>query len=341
MPEPSNHLLIRAARGEKVERTPVWAMRQAGRWDPAFQAIRSGMGFYEFSESVEKSVQASLCPRRFGVDAIILFYDITTLPVSMGLPFTLQKDVGPVPNHPIRTPLDLARLNANPKPSSYSHIRELLTRVKTEVGHELPVIVFAGAPFTVASYCIGTGKNLSATREFAAEHPFLWKSLLHKLQTATIGFVNQLIDDGADLYQLFDSWAGMLTESEYQEWAQPFHTELFQHANKVPKILFVKECPHIEMMTQTKPNVLSLGESHSLSELHVRYPELVFQGNVSEKVMRTGTTIDVSNSVIKCLSETSGTRHILNLSHGVGKETPVANFETYIRTAKNYVRSQG
>src|SRR5215468_2418347 len=129
----SSHLLIRAARGEVVERPPVWAMRQAGRWDPEFNKLRGDLSFYEFSENVELSAKASLCPRRFGVDAIILFYDITTLTISMGLPFVLQKDVGPVPDRPIRSREDLARLDANPPPESYQHIRDLLKLVKAEL----------------------------------------------------------------------------------------------------------------------------------------------------------------------------------------------------------------
>src|SRR6202158_3107637 len=100
------HLLVSAARGEPVPRLPVWAMRQAGRWDPEFNRVRGGLSFYEFSENVELAARASLLPRRFGVDAIILFYDITTLAVAMGLPFVLQPAIGPVPDHPIRTLAD-------------------------------------------------------------------------------------------------------------------------------------------------------------------------------------------------------------------------------------------
>src|SRR5438309_8280084 len=111
------HLLIRAARGEAVERPPVWAMRQAGRWDPEFNRLRDGLSFYEFSENVELAARASLLPRRFGVDAIILFYDITTLAVTMGLPFTLQPGRGPVPDRPVRTLADVERLDARPDPA--------------------------------------------------------------------------------------------------------------------------------------------------------------------------------------------------------------------------------
>src|SRR4030081_3130648 len=122
----SPHLLVRAARGEAIERPPVWAMRQAGRWDPEFNKLRSGLSFYEFSENVELSARTSLLPRRFGVDAIILFYDITTLTVAMGLPFTLQPNRGPVPDRPIRTLADVQRLDAAPDSQRFEHIVQLL-----------------------------------------------------------------------------------------------------------------------------------------------------------------------------------------------------------------------
>src|SRR5437870_850598 len=115
----STHLLVRAARGEHVERAPVWAMRQAGRWDPEFNKLRAGLSFYEFSEDVELAAKTSLLPKRFGVDAIILFYDITSLPVAMGLPFTLQPGKGPVPDRAVRTAADVERLQAQPEPTRF------------------------------------------------------------------------------------------------------------------------------------------------------------------------------------------------------------------------------
>src|ERR1019366_6433967 len=128
-----DHLLVRAARGEHVERPPVWAMRQAGRWDPEFNKVRSGLSFYEFSDNVELAARASLLPRRFGVDAIILFYDITTLPVAMGQRFVLKPARGPVPDHPIRTLADVDQLAAQPDPENYRHIRDLLHLVRSEL----------------------------------------------------------------------------------------------------------------------------------------------------------------------------------------------------------------
>src|SRR6516225_1982113 len=122
-------LFVRAARGEAVERPPVWAMRQAGRWDPEYNRVRDGLNFYEFSKDVERAAAATLAPRRFGVDGIILFYDITSLPVAMGQPFALQPAQGPVPDAPIRTLTDVQRLQSEPDPERFRHVRELLRLV--------------------------------------------------------------------------------------------------------------------------------------------------------------------------------------------------------------------
>jgi uroporphyrinogen decarboxylase len=334
MARPREHLLVRAARGEPVERPPVWAMRQAGRWDPEFNKVRAGLGFYEFCENVERAARGTLCPRRFGVDGIILFYDITTLPVAMGLPFELKPQQGPVPDRPIRSQADLDRLDAHPDPERYRHIIELLNVVKRELNGELPVLAFAGAPFTVAAYCIGTGKHMDQTRRFAADQPAVWRGLLDKLAGATVGFLNTLVREGAAVYQLFDSWAGELTAAEYDEWAQPYHAEILAGAAGVPRILFVKECPYLQRMTRTGAEVISLGTRHDLAAARRDYPQLVFQGNVDSDGLRAGTTEEIRADVLRCLREGGGHRHIVNLNHGVDKATPIENFETYIRAAQ-------
>ncbi|MCI0682477.1 MAG: uroporphyrinogen decarboxylase [Gemmataceae bacterium] len=331
---PQQHLLVRAARGEAVERPPVWAMRQAGRWDPEFNKLRAGMPFYEFSENVELAAKTSLLPRRFGVDAIILFYDITTLTVAMGLPFTLQPNRGPVPRQPIRTLADVQRLDAQPAPDTFGHILQLLRRVNDELRGDLPVIVFAGAPFTVATYCIDTGKDLAATRRFAHDRPAVWQALLERLQTATIHFLDALVREGADVYQLFDSWAGMLRRDEYETWAQPHHQAILRGAAGVPRILFVKEGPYLDLMTQSGAEVISLGVTHDLAKARADYPRLVFQGNVPEEVLRTGSPAEVAAATKRCLDAGGGRRHIVNLNHGVDRSTPVANFEAYIAAVR-------
>ncbi len=329
----SPHLLVRAALGQPIERVPVWAMRQAGRWDPEFNKLRAGLSFYEFSENVELSARTSLLPRRFGVDAIILFYDITTLTVAQGLPFTLQPNKGPVPDRPIRGLADVERLMRRPDPARFDHIVQLLGRVRGELQGALPVIVFAGAPFTVATYCIGTGKDLAATRQFVKEQPIVWHKLLERIGEATSHFLQVLIAAGADVYQLFDSWAGMLDRTEYLAWAQPFHQAILREATGVPRILFVKEAPYLDLLAESGAEVISLGKCHDLRAARQSYPNLVFQGNVDEAILRTGTREQVTEATRQCLLA-GGERHILNLNHGVDKKTPVENFEAFVAAAK-------
>jgi uroporphyrinogen decarboxylase len=309
-------------------------MRQAGRWDPEFNRIRAGQSFYEFSEDVERAAKASLLPRRFGVDGIILFYDITTLPVAMGLPFALRPAVGPVPERPVRTLDEVRRLQGEPDPERYRHVRQLLQRVRQELQGELPVLVFAGAPFTVAAYCIGTGKDMDATRAFAREQPAVWEELLDRLTTATVQFLRTLVAEGADAYQLFDSWAGLLSEEEYRRWAQPRHEVIFRSATGAPRILFVKECAYLDGMTKSGADVISLGVRHDLAAARRDYPQLVFQGNVDEQLLLRGTPEQVAAATRACLGAGGGRRHIVNLSHGVDRQTPVANFEAFVRAAR-------
>jgi uroporphyrinogen decarboxylase len=329
-----DHLLLRTIRGEAVERPPVWAMRQAGRWDPEFNKIRSGRTFYEFSENAELSAQASLLSRRFGVDAIILFYDITTLAVAMGLPFQLLPDQGPVPLRPIRSRLDVDVLTNMPLSDGFRPVMDMLAMVRKELADALPVLVFAGAPFTLGSYCIGTGKDINATRRFAREQPEIWSKLLDKICTATVYFLSVLAYEGAAAYQLFDSWAGELTAAEYDVWAQPMHSAIFSELQQIPSILFVKECTYLERMIETKANVVSLGVSHDLANCRRRFPNQCFQGNVSQDLMRDGSPDKVYEATRHCVEAGGGRYHIVNLSHGMDRASPVANFEAFISAVK-------
>ncbi|MBI3411001.1 MAG: uroporphyrinogen decarboxylase family protein [Planctomycetes bacterium] len=335
-PPQHKHLLVRAALGEEVERPPVWAMRQAGRWDPEFMKLRGNLPFYDFSENVELAAKASLLARRFGVDAIILFYDITTLTVAMRLPFTLQPGKGPVPASPVRSLADVERLEATPDPQQFRHIIELLHSVQNELAGQLPIIAFAGAPFTVATYCIGTGKDLNMTRHFIKEYPQVWERLLGRLQEATVHFLKTLIRSGADVVQLFDSWAGALERSEYLNWAQTHHEAIWKQVIGVPRILFVKEGPYLDLMTKSGAEVISLGKRHDLAAALRNYPNLVFQGNVSEELMRSGTPEQVAETTRRCVEAGGGRRHIVNLSHGLDLRTPVANFEAYVQAVTAY-----
>jgi uroporphyrinogen decarboxylase len=252
----------------------------------------------------------------------------------MGLPFSLQPNRGPVPARPIRTRADVERLAATPDATTFGHVLDLLRTVRQALANALPVLVFAGAPFTVATYCVDVGKDILAARRFAAEHPVVWDALLDRIGQATVHFLNALIAEGAAAYQLFDSWAGELDRADYLRWAQPYHQSILAGARGVPRILFVKEGPYLDLMCQSGAEVVSLGVRHDLAAAQRDYPHLVFQGNVNEEILRDGTPEQVRTVTQQCLTAGAGYRHIVNLNHGVDRATPVANFEAYVQTAR-------
>jgi uroporphyrinogen decarboxylase len=312
-------------------------MRQAGRWDPEFLKLRGGREFYEFSASPELAAEASLLPARFGVDAVILFYDITTLAVAMGMRFTLEPERGPVPHPPIQSEADVAALCSRPAPDRFGHVVELLRTVRRSLNGSLPVLVFASAPFTLASYCIGIGKDVSQTARFGREQSKTWGSLLDKIGEATVCFLDTLCREGADAYQLFDSWAGFLSRPDYEAWSQGYHRQIFAACRAVPSILFVRECPYLDLMAQTGANAVSLGTCHDLAAAQTEYPNVCVQGNVDHELLATGTVSQVREATLRCLSAGGGRRHILNLNHGVDRHTPVQNFKEFVNTAREIV----
>jgi uroporphyrinogen decarboxylase len=309
-------------------------MRQAGRWDPEFLKLRGSMDFYSFSESPQLAAEASLLPRRFGVDGIILFYDITTLAVAMGMEFTLEPNRGPVPARPVRSRGDAERLAARPDPDTFSHLIEMLRIVRRELAGSLPVLVFASAPFTLASYCIGTGKDVARTLQFIGEQPDTWHLLSDRITEATIELLNIFCREGADIFQLFDSWAGDLPKADYVSWSHRFQCDIFGACRAAPSILFVRECPYLDLMVASGARVISLGTRHDLAAARARWPELSFQGNVDHDLLARGTVKDIRAATETCLRQGGGRRHVLNLNHGVDRSTPVENFAEFVRMAR-------
>jgi len=336
----SEHLLIRACKGGRLERVPVWAMRQAGRWDPEFRRLRGELDFYEFTHRSELAAAASLLPRRFGVDAIILFYDITTVPEAMGLKFEMVPDRGPVPLRPIRSVDDVDRLEARLEPDRYRFVLDTLDAVRSELRGELPVIAFAGAPFSVAAYCLGIGGDVPRLRQFIVECPEVWQKLADRLTEATIEFLNTLCQRGADVFQLFDTWAGQLSRAQYEQWAHRYHRRIFASCTMRPSILFVRECPHVELMGASGADVVSLGTCHNLRAAKAELANVSVQGNVDCKLLAYGTEAQVHEAVRQCLEAGGGHRHILTLNHGVLPDTPVQNFAAYVEAAREFRAEQ-
>jgi uroporphyrinogen decarboxylase len=337
-PKTKNDLLLRAVIGAPVERTPVWAMRQAGRWDPEFLKLRGDRDFYSFSDDPHLAAAASLCPRRFGVDAIILFYDITTLAASMGQTFRLEPNHGPRPQKPIRTMADVQRLARDPGESTFRPVLETLRLVRRELHDELPALVFAGAPFTLGAYQIGVGKRVDEVRAFAAAQPEAWRALMETTANATVGFLRTLLEAGATGYQLFDSWAGSLSDDEYETWALPYHQRIFEEVGGT-SIIFVKDSPSVDRLARSGAKVLSLSKKHDLTEVKRRFPNLAVQGNVDHELLVTGGPDDVRAATRRCLDAGAGARHILNLDHGMERTAKVENFAAFVDEAKSTART--
>ena len=351
-----NDLLLRAARCLPVERVPVWMMRQAGRSDPLYRQIRAELNLpleqlfrtcpAPMSETdVESAVKISLLPKRIGVDAIIVYKDILTPLAPMGTHFRF--DPGPVLKPPIRTPAQVdALLPVDDPPSQLAFTGNVIRRLRETLNGELPLIGFAGAPLTLAFFLIagespikrGTGVSEKAEPVFRMieETPALMHRLLRKLTEMTVNYLNYQISEGIQVVQLFESIADVLPRHIYTDFAFPYHQQIFAALNpEAPSILFAKECTYLDLMHQSGADVLSVGKCVDLSKAKAETDGTVaFQGNVDNDILRDGTPDDITAAVKICLEQGGKTGHILNLSHGLHRDTPFENVKHFVNIAK-------
>ena len=351
-----NDLLLRAARCLPVERVPVWMMRQAGRSDPLYRQIREELDLpleqlfrtcpAPMSETdVESAVKISLLPKRIGVDAIIVYKDILTPLSPMGAHFRF--DPGPVLKPPIRTQAQVDALQPvdNP-PSQLAFTGNVIRRLRETLNNELPLIGFAGAPLTLAFFLIagespikrGTGISEKAAPVFQMieETPERMHRLLSKLTEMTVNYLNYQISEGVQVVQLFESIADVLPRHLYEEFAFPYHQQIFAELNpETPSILFAKECVYLDLMHQSGADVLSVGKCVDLSKAKAETDGTVaFQGNVDNDILRDGTPDDITAAVKTCLKQGGKIGHILNLSHGLHRDTPFENVKHFVNMAK-------
>ncbi|MCH7870820.1 MAG: uroporphyrinogen decarboxylase [Planctomycetes bacterium] len=334
-----NDLLLRAARRERTERTPVWMMRQAGRADPEYRALRerSSLPLESLFRSPDLATQISLLPKRFGVDAIIFFQDILTPLAPMGAEFIFRP--GPILDTPIRTASDVDGLKGFDPSESLGFVGEILTKVRRELDGELPLLGFAGAPLTLASFLLegeSPSASLTRLRSLMVEEPAACHRLLELLANTTIAYLRYQIDEGAHAVQLFESVADLLTPEEYEMFAHPYQVKVFGELDRaVPTLLFAKEQPRVDLMVECGASVLSLGSSINLHDARRRYGHRVaFQGNVDNRLVASGTADEIDAAVFECVQAGGQEGHILNLNHGLLKETPFANVVRVVEATK-------
>jgi uroporphyrinogen decarboxylase len=332
-------LLLRAIRHEPVERVPVWLMRQAGRADPAYLAYRErvGLDLHALFRSPEHAVALSLLPRRFGVDAIIVYQDILTPLEPMGADFVFSP--GPRLAQPLRDAAAVARLKPCDPPGQLAFIGEAIRALKRELGGDLPLIGFAGAPFTLAAFLV-EGKSpggMERTLAFAAEQPEAFGDLMERLTRMTADYLNYQAACGVDVVQLFESVGDGIPRPLYERFAQPSHQRIFGALKSgLPAILFAKGSPYPDLMLESGAAVLSVGSGTSLKELLARGAgRIAVQGNVDNRILAQSTPEQVSAAVQRCIAETGGRGHVLNLNHGLLPETPFANVLAFIQAARS------
>ncbi|MFN7973218.1 MAG: uroporphyrinogen decarboxylase [Acidobacteriota bacterium] len=332
----SRERFLRAARGGEVDRPPVWLMRQAGRYLPEYRQLRGDTPFMEFCRDVDRAVEVSLQPwRRFGMDGVILFSDILVPLKAMGVAVEIGES-GPALAEPVRTSGRVAKLRSFDPEAETPFVPEIARRLRREIGDRAALIGFAGAPWTTACYAIeGTAsQSFHVARTLARNEPGLVHDLLGRLADALARYLAAQVAAGVDVIQIFDTWAGDLSPEEYASVAAPYQKRVLEQVSPgVVKILYVKgAAPHIASMASVGADVLSVDSGTDI--LAGQGPGRAVQGNVDPNVL-LGPTAGIAGAVRACVARTGGRGHIVNLGHGVVKETHPDAVGAFVEAVKS------
>lgn len=345
--EKADPLLLRVARGEDAERTPVWLMRQAGRYMADFRKFSDKYPFRMRSETPEIAIELSLQPwRSFKTDGVIMFSDILTILPALGIEFDMVKGKGPLIGNPIRSLEDVRALRPLDDPDSkLPFIREILGSLRREIGGggENPTLLgFVGTPWTLAAYAIEgqAEKNCRVTKEIMFREPEILHRFLSFLEDALVVYIGHQIDCGAQVIQLFDSWAHHLSPSQFSEFSLSYAERVVQRVRKqypaTPLIFHANggTGKMTRIAAQCSADVISLDWGTDMGEARRFWGgEKVLQGNVDPLVL-FGTDDIIRAEVTKCLREGGGRRHILNVGHGVIQGTPEESVALFCQLAR-------
>ena len=337
----ANDLYLRASRGEKIERYPVWLMRQAGRILPEYRAVRASVsGFKELAETPILAAEVTIQPvDLLGVDAAIIFSDILVVPDAMGLPYQMIEKKGPWFEHTIRSEADLKRLDGTiDVEERLSYVLEAISITKKALNGRVPLIGFAGAPWTILCYMVeGSGsKTFSETRKLLYTNPRLAHELLQRITDVTITYLKAQLKHGADALQLFDSWAGILGHKQYQEFGMKYIQQIV-HGIEGPFTVFSKGA-YSALPSLMKLNCTTIGLDWNMNIEEARLlagENKTLQGNLDPCVLY-GTESFIENETLQLLKSFKSQRHIVNLGHGVYPDIKPEHVKAFIKTVKNY-----
>lgn len=334
--------LVRACLRQPVDRTPVWFLRQAGRYMAEYQAVRKSHSLLEICKQPGLAAEVTItAAEKLDVDAAIIFADLLLPLECMGLEFEFQAGEGPVIHAPIRTPEAVARLRTD-RAAELGYVAEAIQRVAGHFKDRLGVIGFCGAPFTLASYMIegGGSRNYVNTKSLMYRQPNSWRALLEKLVAVLREFAQQQVEGGADVIQIFDSWAGALSIPDYRDFVLPVTKSLVREVQSfgVPVIYFgVDTASLLPLMRETGADVLGLDWRASLGKSWraLDYACAV-QGNLDPITLFAEPEL-IRKRVHSILDEAAGRPgHIFNLGHGIVPETPVENVQAAVRFVREY-----
>jgi uroporphyrinogen decarboxylase len=337
-------LLLRAAKGENVERPPVWMMRQAGRYMKEYRDLRDKYpSFRDRSEKVDLAVEISLQPfRAFKPDGVILFSDILTPLPGLGIPFDIIESRGPVIEPAIRSQAQIDALTPLDPEATLPFVRETLQILRREVGNQATVLGFVGAPWTLAAYAIEgkSSKDYANIKGMAFKEPQMLHSLLAKIADAIAVYVRYQIDSGAQVVQMFDSWAGQLSPQDYETFALPYQQRVVQQVKAThpdtPMILYISGSAGVlELMGKSGVDIVSLDWTVDMAVGRQRIgTNLGVQGNMDPCAL-FGSQDFIRDRILDTVRKAGGKGHIMNLGHGVLPMTPEENVGFFFETAKN------
>lgn len=323
------HLFIRACKAQATERTPIWIMRQAGRYLPEYRAIREKTDFLTLCKTPELASEVTVQPVDIiGVDAAILFSDILVIPEAMGMDLEIVESRGPVFADPIRSRDDLNRLQTDGVTDRLEYVMDAIRLTKEKLAGRVPLIGFSGAPWTLATYMIeGKGsKSFDSVKKFAYTETAAMHDLLRMLSDAVIDYLNAKIRAGCDAVQIFDTWAGILSRPDLEEFSLRYIKYICERLETkgVPVIVFAKGVQTLEAMAELDCDVIGLDWTMDISDARARIGKtMALQGNM-DPCMLFAPKEKIRSEVERILADYgNGNGHIFNLGHGILPTTPV------------------
>jgi len=335
-----NDLILRAARGEKTERTPVWLMRQAGRVLPEYRKVRErAKDFVTFVKTPELAAEVTVQPVDIlGVDAAIIFSDILVIPEAMGLPYKMIEAKGPFFEKTVKTEKDVAMLRVS-SGDDLSYVIDAIKLAKKELNGRVPLIGFSGAPWTLFAYMIeGSGsKTFSEAKKMLYTNPKLSHTLLQKITDSTINYLKAQIAAGADLIQIFDSWAGILSPEQYNEFSLRYISQICDAITDVPKIVFAKDAYFARKpMSNLKCDVIGLDWTMDITESRtIIGSNKTLQGNADPCLLYSDFPV-IKRETEQMLRAFGPNRYIANLGHGLYPDTEKEKVKFFVDTVKSF-----